>query len=425
MQGPGAFISSSLSFFNDKEIIDTIIKFLNDIIFIILLLYIIFIFKRGKLIINNIISRLFIFYILLILIIVFMSAIRYSDTVDLFKTGRYLAYVPIAYFIWMKIYTSISRDDFLKLFKLILYVNLISSILYVLNSSQILHIFPQENIYLEIQFGRRFFYRDFSTIPIFGFLVTYASYSYLLSGEKTYDNKIIYANLFSGLAVLLFTFTRFVMLSSAGGLFLVTMIYISTRKSSSNTRKIRVLYFLAVLIIFSGIIIYVFYDQFLYFNSRLEKALINQSKEGNIELRIAYTERALDILNYTGTQLLGPGFTKLHYDALESLGPFEGDSTLPVLLIHSGILGTLLLYIIFFSALLIIFKNITKKSWLTISLGAMLLMNFLFSILMSTLVHFPMLGMNYWALAIVENNNLWQKEESQIEYENIGNNITL
>jgi hypothetical protein len=424
MQGPGAFIDQSFTIYN-KTIFNLTATIFADVIFAILLIYIILFFRHGKFFIKNMITRLFIYYLILLLIIVAISILRYSNTNDIFLTARYLIYVPIGYLIWIKIYSSLTRNDFLRIFKLILYINIISSILYVLNSAQILNIFPKENIYQEIQVGRRFFYRDFSTIPIFAFFLIFASYSYLLSGEKIYNNRLIVLNLFLSLAVLLFSFTRNVLLSSVAGLFLITIIYILSKNNSKNTHKTRILYYLVILIIFSGILIYAFYDQFLYFSSRIENALIYQSKESNIDVRIAYTVKTLEILNYTGNTFLGAGFTKIYYDALGLIGAFAADSTLPILLIHSGILGTIFLYIVFFLALVRILEKVTSKSWIIISLGSMLLMNFLFSILMSSLISFPIFSMNYWALAQVENNNLWQKEESQIQYEDIGNNITL
>lgn len=404
IQGPGTFVDQSFTLFG-KTLFNLGATIFSDVIFLILIIYILAIFRNGKIFINNITTRLFLFYLGLLLILTFLSFLKYSETDDIFLTVRYLIYIPFGYLLWIKIYSSISREDFIKFLKLILYINIISSILYILNSSQIFNIFPKENIFQEVQIGRRFFYRDFGTIPIFAFFLTYVLFSYLLSGEKIFNKKLVLINLFLCLLDILFSFTRSTLISIFIGVILITILYFFIIERSKVFAKSRILIYLLILTIFSAVIIYLFYDEFLYFGNRVENAYYNQGKEASIEIRLAYTEKTMEILSSYGDLFFGVGFTKIHYIALGNDGAFAADSTLPLLLLHSGIIGTIFLYFIFLITLIQLFTKIKNKNWFLVSLSVMLLINY--PLMAQT--SFPMFSMSFLALAVVENNDLWQK----------------
>lgn len=164
-QGSAAFIDQSFAI-GGKAVFSTYDQIFTDVLFL-LTTGIAIVFMKARLpAIRFIGSGLISLYLLLIVLLFVLSLATYYDVAEVFLAGRQLLYVSLSYFLWLAIFSSVTRDQYESFLRMMFYVTPVSAILYILNSSGTYTIFNSDYIYQEIDGSNGTFFRDFCTIPI-------------------------------------------------------------------------------------------------------------------------------------------------------------------------------------------------------------------------------------------------------------------
>jgi hypothetical protein len=410
-QGPAAFINQDFSLAG-KKIFSVNENIFIDVLFFIVLLISVSLIKARVPKLGSIGPKLLIFYLIYITTLFLVDFLTYKDANEVLLTGRNFFYIPVAFFLWLAIFHSVERRDYEEFLKLLFFITPISAILYILNSSNTLSIFPKELVYSEVETDSAYFFRDFSTIPLFLIPVLVMTTQSLLMPIFKVPKGLLLINIIVLPMALMFTFTRSLIITVV--LQLVIMLILNGLKKGVKGIK----QFVVFVLLFAIFLIPVFLvakktfpNQVVYLTSRFTNVSSEGVKEQNVNIRVEYLKAAIQITNYT-SPLYGAGMTKEFYPQLNSIGAWMADSTLPNLLYHTGWLGVAFIYItlIFFSFDTVIFYFKTGD-WL----AAYLASSFITLIISSLIMGGQELHGSVWsfmnlALYTVIKFNLWKKK---------------
>jgi len=333
IQGPGAFIDTRTTLIA-SEFFLLGRNILMDITIFYLILVVIYLRPRANF--RLLWETPMKFYLVYILFLIVMTLITYGTKYEAIAVIRLWFYMPLGYFLLVLIFSSASSKAFVQFINIFFIVNAIQSVLYVLNSSTLLPLFDQSFLYLEVESGSATFYRDFNTIPIFsGLLFIYGLTSILLD-EHIFNRKAVYSTLATYPFVILFTFTRSVLLSISIQLIIILVILIRYRPTTLLKPYV-------VALIVGGAIVFVslkstFINEFDFFNQRMAGVIEEGKDESNVDIRIQYHLKAWDIMEYENSLIFGDGLNKRLNSKMDDLGALVADSTIPYLLISTGIL---------------------------------------------------------------------------------------
>ena len=207
-----------------------------------------------------------------------------------------------------------------------------------------LHIFDESLLYREIETatGMDSFIRDFSTIPMFSEILFIYGFISLVLDEEIYNKKAIYLSLATYPFVMLFTFTRSILFSVGLQVIIVFLILIRL-KPSKIIRPYLIAFFIGAMLLI-GFTKSNFSNEYKYFTERVEGAFSERQEEENVNIRIQYHEKALEILTKNNTIWFGNGLNKKIESEMGDIGAWSADSTIPFLLIYSGIIGVIIFY---------------------------------------------------------------------------------
>lgn len=344
-QGPGSFIDQSVSI-SGKNLFSVNDTIFSDFLFFMVFLISLFLIKIKFPKIGYFGSRMIVLYFIYLFTLFAVDCFTYKDSAEVLLTSRNLLYIPLAYLLWSSIYQSVSRSQYEAFLKILFYITPVSALLYVLNSSGILTLYPREIIYSEVEMEPTNSLRDFATIPIFLIPVLVISVQSLLMTILKIKKYIIYINLIILPIALLFTFTRSLFIMVFMQLIIMTVFY-CINKGLTGMKQVFIFIFLLGIFCFS---IYltakkVFPGQVEYFASRFLNVSDEGLKEQNVDIRITYLNKAIQITNYT-SPAFGAGMNREHYQELNNIGAWAADSTIPFFLYHSGWVGVVFLYLI-------------------------------------------------------------------------------
>jgi hypothetical protein len=344
-QGPAAFIDQSVTV-GGKSIFLVYDQIFIDVLFITTVLIAIFLIKAKSPRYKSFGEKLIWFYFFYIAFLFLISLVMNDDPVEVFLTGRQLLYISLSFFLWLSIFYVVTREQYEEFLRFLFYVTPVSSILYILNSSGRFTIFNSEFIYQEIEGLSGIFFRDFATIPTQLVPVLVISLLSLMVTTIKLPRSLIVANMIILPVAVLFTFTRSVFLGIIIQLAVLMGLYLysGTRRVSKN---ILALVFMIALVFVPTYFIAarVYPDAVEYFTERLSDAAVEQQNDQNVDIRLSYLNKTIEITNETSV-ITGAGLNRKYYPQMESIGAWIADSTIPYLLYHTGWLGVCLLYMI-------------------------------------------------------------------------------
>lgn len=272
---------------------------------------------------------------------------------------RLFLHMILGFFLLLAVFTTANLRRFVQFFNVLFIATGVLSILYVLNSSQILPLYFAETLYREVEFGNDTFFRDFNTIPYFSNLLFIVAFASLLMQSKLFNKKAVYFVLATYPFVLLFTFTRsllFVTLLEC----IIVFAFVLLRNPRKIFSKSSILIFISAIIVFL-LIQLMFTSEFNYFDSRVEGARKEGKDDENFAIRIAYHLEAFNILAEENTILVGDGISKKHESRMGQVGAWTADSTIPFWLVLTGVLGVVLYYYISFRYLYMAYSHALKN----------------------------------------------------------------
>lgn len=344
-QGPAAFIDQSVTV-GGKSIFLVYDQIFIDVLFITTTLIAVFLIKAKAPRYNFFGAKLIWFYFFYICALFLISLAMDDDPIEVFLTGRQLLYVSLSFFLWLCIFSAVTREQFQEFLKFLFYVTPVSAILYILNSSGRLSIFDSEFIYQEIEGLSGTFFRDFSTIPTQLVPVLVISLLSLMVTTIKAPRWLVIVNMVILPVAVLFTFTRSVFLAIIIQMTILMALYVysGTRRVSKN---ILALLFVIGLVFIPTYFIAasVYPDAMGYFTERLSDAAVEQHNDQNVDIRLEYLNKTIEITNQTSV-VTGAGLNRRYYPQMESIGAWIADSTIPYLLYHTGWLGVCLIYMI-------------------------------------------------------------------------------
>ena len=349
-QGSAAFIDQSFTL-GGKAIFSTYDQIFTDVLFIITTGIALVLMKAKLPIIRFVGSGLISLYLILIVVLFVLSLATYYDIAEVFLAGRQLLYVSLSYFLWLSIFHSVTREQYEAFLLMLFYVTPVSAILYILNSSGAVTIFNSDYIYQEIDGMNGTFFRDFGTIPIY--LDTVFVLAFLSFTVTTFKipKWLLVTNMLILPVAMLFTFTRSIITGILMQIAFILLLYALVNSGKIFSQVFKVLLIVAVLLVPVYFTVQKLYpDAFDYFSERITDAATEKQNDPNVNIRIAYLEKAIEITDRTNF-LLGAGLNKKYYPELDAIGAWNADSTIPYFLYHTGWLGVFLLYaiLIFFT----------------------------------------------------------------------------
>ena len=423
-QGSAAFIDQSFAI-GGKAVFSTYDQIFTDVLFL-LTTGIAIVFMKARLpAIRFIGSGLISLYLLLIVLLFVLSLATYYDVAEVFLAGRQLLYVSLSYFLWLAIFSSVTRDQYESFLRMMFYVTPVSAILYILNSSGTYTIFNSDYIYQEIDGSNGTFFRDFGTIPIQLDMIFVISFLSLTVSTFRIPRWLIVANMVILPIAMLFTFTRSIITGILMQIAFILLLYalVNSGRIFSQVFKVCLIVTLLLVPVYFGIQ-KVYPDAFDYFSERITDATTEKQNDPNVNIRIAYLEKAIDITDRTSF-LLGAGLNKKYYPELDAIGAWNADSTIPYFLYHTGWLGVFLLYsiLIFFIVDGINYFRKTKD-WMVAYLVSGTLTNTISSLLMGG----DIFKGSVWtfmnlALYAVIRFNLWRIKERHQSVEHISSSF--
>lgn len=318
---------------------------------IILFLYlIIFFIHRKKLknaIDDNIIDKLFKFYsfylILLILYTLSMGVINFR----VLTIFRIFFYITLYYHFFKVIFNSVTYHQFNQFFNFLFFLNIISSVLYIFDSSGFLNIFPHQS-YMELGLFGINFSRDFVTIPIFSALFFITSLVFVNNRNlKTLPKIVHIVNILLSLIVMLLTFTRGFLLAYIIIVVIVLLIELKNKKFF-NFLLVGLIMILSSYLIILSFNVYV--DFLISRFELLSKS--NYFEETNVSMRILLYEMSLETIGKSViTFLFGTGYNQMIMDYFTlRYSAWTGDSMWPMNIVFTGIIGVVILFFIIFAS---------------------------------------------------------------------------
>lgn len=345
-QGQAAFIDQSVNI-GGKAIFSVYDQVFTDVLFVITTAIAIFLLKAK-------IPRqafagtgLVMTYLLYIVLLFVMSLATHYDAGEVFLAGRQLLYVSLSYFLWLAIFHSVTREQYEGFLRMLFYVTPVSAVLYILNSSGAVTIFNSDFIYQEIDgaSGGTFF-RDFGTIPTQLDTVFVICFLSLTVTTFPVPKWLVYVNMVILPIAMLFTFTRSILTGIIMQIVILLLLYAYANGSRILNQLLKVCFIVVLFLLPVYFAVQKIYpDAFTYFTERITEAALEKENDPNVNIRIAYLEKTIDITNRTSV-LTGAGLNKTYYPELEAIGAWTADSTIPYFLYHTGWLGVMLLYVV-------------------------------------------------------------------------------
>jgi hypothetical protein len=288
-------------------------------------------------------NTLFWLYLAYLLIILIVSAYTADVAWRAFTIFRIFAYIPIYYFLFTRIFSSVTKQQFIEFINVLLGISVVSSALYIANSSHLVSIFPYEP-YQGIYFQGESFSRDFATIPIFHAFVFLLSVVLLLSkSHEFFKKEWLQLNLVLSIVVALFTFTRGLVIAMGVSLILVLLMNFLV---NSGSRKRNIAYALLWLGVVSVVIMLLpryFPSEVDYFLHRSDELTQESLESTTFGYRIDLVSEAADNIKHSNvTTIFGVGFDQYYMDMmLRMSGAWGGDIMWPFFILFTGVLGTL------------------------------------------------------------------------------------
>ena len=355
-QGAGAFIDASIFSLGG-------LGFSRDLIILFYFFIVLSSFNSKVKIFSNI-DRLMKLYILFLVLLIPFSIYTTGSGWRIFTIFRIFAYIPLYYILFVYIFSSVTLNKFNKFIKFMLILNIISSTLYILNSNQIINIFPVS--YEQFYYMGESFYRDFATIPIlYGFMFILSILGLLTNWKIDINRRLLIINFIVSCLVLLFTFTRGLLISfSIIILAAIIMMIFRGKKLISAFGKIM----MASIIIFTTfvLIVNIFPAQLQFFTARNEQI----SQTGGLE-NVPNVVSRLNLLYYTSyyigsnlvNALFGMGYSQEYMLKMQNInGAWGGDIMWPFFVVFTGIAGALFILIIALKFTFYSFKNYINSS---------------------------------------------------------------
>jgi hypothetical protein len=381
-QGPAAFIDQSITVAG-KSIFLVVDQIFVDVLFFTTTIIAIFLLRVKLPGVKYTGAKLISLYFFYIIFLFIASLFSYSDMSEVVLSGRQLFYVSLSFYLWLSIFNSVTREQYEEFLRLLFYVTPFSALLYILNSSGKVSIFNTEMLYQEIEGTEGSFYRDFATIPIQLVPVCVITLMSFITKTIKVPRGLLLANLVILPVAVLFTFTRSILAGIAIQIVVLFILY-SFVKHSRVLRQL--LAFCCILILFlvpTYFIAQRFYpDAVDYFTERLTDAAVEKQNDQNVDIRLAYLNKAIDITNETSS-VIGAGLNRKFYYQLDAIGAWNVDSTIPYLLYHTGWLGVAILYLILVFFIIDSFLYFIRTGdWLVAFICSGIITNTLSSLLM-------------------------------------------
>ncbi len=380
VSGPGAFIDPRTVLFG-ADIFTIGKNMYKDVIILYLFLVALYLKYRYK--VPIIIKSPVLLYSVYLLLLIVLTLSTTGTNYDAINLMRLFLYMVLGFFLMLTIFSTANSRQFIVFFNLLLWATGILSIFYVLNSSKIMPLFYQENLYQEVDFGQDSFFRDFSTIPYFSLFIFILAFTVTLLKSKIFNPKAVLLVLCTYPIVLLYTFTRSLLAATIIECVLI-IAFIAYRNPGRIFNKSTIALGLAGLILF-GIVQSKFTNELGYYTERVNSAKTEGVNEGNALIRIAYHVKAYDIVSRNNVLLTGAGLNKQNEAEMDTVGAWTADSTIPFLLLYTGLIGIIIYYYLGFHFLFKTWSQI-KHSFNPISLTLFV------TILSSTLSSFIMGG---------------------------------
>lgn len=344
-QGPGAFIDQTLSV-SGKRIFSIYDTVFNDVLILIILGLAVCFIKARFPRTDHAGSRLILAYLLYVSVLFLLNFIGAASPYEAFLTARDFLYIGLNYFLWLAIFSAATREDYERFLRLMFFVTPLSAVLYILNSAGIVPIFPREMAYSEIDYELSSFLRDFATMPFFLLMILVLSVQSLLTPILKVPRYILLVNIGVLPIALLFTFTRSLVIIAVMQLAVILCLNF-TRHGASGIKNVLsfaagCLFLLAPVYLVADI---AFPNQVSYLTSRFTDASTEGKHEQNVDVRLAYLNKAIEITDYTSSAF-GAGMNRTYYPQMNDIGAWKADSTIPFLLYHTGWVGVGFLYLI-------------------------------------------------------------------------------
>lgn len=355
VSGPGVFIDERTVLFG-KDIFTQSKNIYKDVIMLYLGTVTLYLKPRARMGVRET-KPMQILGIYLLILIVYTWA-KDGWNYEAINVIRLFIYMVLGFYFLYAILSTAHFRQFVKFFNSLFYATGVLSVLYVLNSSKILPLYNTAGLFREVQEGNETFFRDFNTIPYFGNLLFVLGFSETLMKSNIFNKKGIYLVLVTYPFVLLFSFTRSLLLVTILQLCIITFVIAlkHPQKVFSNSLLYIVLGGFASFLVIQAI----FQTQVSYFSERLNNAKREGLNEGNVAIRIAYHLTAADIVTRNNSFLLGEGLNKKNDDRMNVIGAWAADSTIPFWLIYTGIIGVLLFYYLSFYFMIYAYKQFSR-----------------------------------------------------------------
>ena len=360
-QGEAAFIDQHITLAG-KGVLSTYASIFTDVLFFMSVGVSVFLIKvrfkgipwAGSTLIN--------IYLLYIIVLWVASFFNYLDAGEVFLTGRTFMYIPLSYYLWMAIYQKITREQYEQFLRMMFYVTPVSTLIYILNSAKIIHVYDETLIYEEVNFGADSFLRDFKTIPLWLIPVLVLAIQAMITPALKISRKIIILNIIILPIGVLFTFTRSTLFSV---LMQTVFLFMLFGRKLSFKLVANVVIFATFIGLSLLVIQKVFPSQSSYFAERLTSAKTEGKSEQNVNVRLEYLTETIRITN-DHSPFVGAGMNRKYYNRMQAVGAWIADSTIPFFLMHTGWIGVLLLFgIVLYFAAASLFTFLKTKDWLT------------------------------------------------------------
>jgi len=352
IQGPGVFIDQSVFTFAGFGL-------QRDLLIIVYAIIAFILVKRPVKNEVSWIDKIFLIYIVYIsLLLLFSFFIGYINwrTVSIF---RIFLYIPIYFFIFKIIFSTVTKEQFIKFLHFGFIITIISSILYIINSSEIIKIFPFK-AYEQVGFGSQSFSRDFLTIPIFWALYFIISLVFLQNNKFYFGNKKSHVFYFIvAIIVMLFTFTRGIFIAFVFITFL-SFFLTSKMKIKNKVTNYTLIFLLLVLSIY--LIVHLFSGQIVYFSKRNDLLISGGLEEGNTAYRILLYTISFQMISASKISLLfGLGFSQAIMDYFNKISlAWMGDTMWPFFIVYTGFVGVFIILFIIVGSLITAYRKYKK-----------------------------------------------------------------
>jgi hypothetical protein len=383
VSGPGAFIDPRTVLVGaDVFLIGK--NLYKDVIIIYLLTVVFSLRKQWSM--NLLLKTPMLVYGSFILGLIFLTFGVSGTRFEAISVTRLFIYMVLGYFLLLLIFSTVNSKQFIAFLNVLFIANGFLSILYVINSSSIFPVFYQGNMYQIIDVGQASFYRDFSTIPYFSHLLFILAFSLVIFRSEDCKRFAVSIVLFTYPFVLLYTFTRSLLAATLIECAIIVIIVV-IRRPGLLIKTSTLIIILACLLIF-WILQAKFKNQLNYFTQRIESVRSGATQDENVQIRIAYHEKAFEITKRNKCFFLGGGINKKYEPEMARIGAWTADSTIPFFLIYTGIIGVAFY---FFIGLYFLFRSILflGKQFNPYTLT-------IFALILSSLFSSLLMGGNSW-----------------------------